>query len=108
MTMQAGEIWLADIPFTHGSASKVRPVLILWLDGMDAVVAVATSTAPRTPSDVPLADWHAAGLRVASTIRLSRLDCLEQSLLFRRLGVGSAADAQQLKSTWNLYVKPQF
>jgi mRNA interferase MazF len=87
---------------------KVRPVLILWLDGMDAVVAVATSTAPRTPSDVPLADWHAAGLRVASTVRLSRLDCLEQSLLFRRLGVVSAADAQQLRSTWNLYVKPQF
>jgi mRNA interferase MazF len=75
---------------------------------MDAVVAVATSTAPRTPSDVPLADWHAAGLRVASTVRLSRLDCLEQSLLFRRLGVVSAADAQQLRSTWNLYVKPQF
>jgi mRNA interferase MazF len=75
---------------------------------MDAVVAVATSTAPRTPSDVSLAGWHAAGLRVASTVRLSRLDCLEQSLLFRRLGVVSAADAQQLRSTWNLYVKPQF
>ena len=108
MAMRAGEIWLADIPFTHGSASKVRPVLILWLDGMDAVVAVVTSATPRTLSDVFLTDWYAAGLRVASTVRLSRLDCLEQSLLFRRLGAISATDAQQLKSTWNLYVKPQF
>ena len=108
MTLRAGELWLADIPFTHGSASKVRPVLVLWLDGMDAVVAVVTSAAARTPSDVPLVEWNAAGLRVASTVRLSRLDCLEQSLLFRRLGVISAADAQRLKSVWNLYVKPQF
>jgi mRNA interferase MazF len=102
------KLWLADIPFTRGSASKVRPVLILWLDGMDAVVAVVTSAVPRTPSDVPLADWRAAGLRIASTVRVYRLDCLEQSLLFCRLGVISVMDAQQLKSTWNLYVKPQF
>ena len=83
-------------------------MLILWLDGMDAVVAVVTSSVPRTPSDVSLTEWHAGGLRVASTVRLSRLDCLEQSLLFRRIGMVSAADAQQLKSTWTQHVKPQF
>ena len=32
MTVQPGEIWLADIPFTDASASKVRSVLILWLE----------------------------------------------------------------------------
>jgi mRNA interferase MazF len=108
MTMQAGEIWLADIQFTDGSASKIRPVLILWLEGMDAVVAAITSVAPRATADVPLTDWRGSGLRVASTVRLSRLDCLEQSLLFRRLGAVSAADALRVKSTWDLYVKPQF
>jgi mRNA interferase MazF len=45
MTMQPGEFWLADIPFTDASASKVRPVIVLWLDGLDAVVAVVTSSA---------------------------------------------------------------
>lgn len=30
-----GEIWLADIPFTNGVASKIRPVLMLWLDAAD-------------------------------------------------------------------------
>lgn len=44
--MQAGEIWLADIPFTSGTGSKIRPVLVLWLDGSDAVVAVVTSAGP--------------------------------------------------------------
>jgi mRNA interferase MazF len=108
MTIQAGEFWLADIPFTDGSASKRRPVLVLWVDGLDVVVVVVTSAVPRSPTDVALADWKAAGLRVPSTVGLSRLDCLEQSLLIRRLGVISSADATILKAVWDQFVKPQF
>lgn len=58
-----GEIWLAEIPFTGGAASKTRPVLVLWIDALDAVVAVVTSATPRSPTDVSLADWNSAGLR---------------------------------------------
>jgi mRNA-degrading endonuclease toxin of MazEF toxin-antitoxin module len=65
---RAGEIWLADIPFTSGLASKVRPVLILWVDANDVVVAAVTSVQPRSASDVPLSDWSKAGLRVPSTV----------------------------------------
>lgn len=96
--IRAGELWLARIPFTAGSAAKIRPVLVLWIDGQDAVVAVVTPAGPRTATDAPLADWQAAGLRVASTVRLSRIDCFEQSLLIRRLGALSAGDAQNLKT----------
>ena len=49
-----GDFWVAEIPFTDGSASKKRPVLVLWLDGQDVVVAAVTSAAPRTPTDVSL------------------------------------------------------
>jgi mRNA interferase MazF len=108
MTVQAGEIWLADVPFTNPIASKIRPVVVLWLDGLDAVVAVVTSAIPRSSTDVALADWSTAGLRVPSTVRLARLDCLEQSLLFRRLGSLSSTDAANLKKVWDLCVKPQF
>ena len=105
---QPGEIWLADIPFTSGAATKLRPVLILWIDAADIVVAAVTSAAPRSPTDVPLRDWSAAGLRVNSTVRLSRLDCLEQVLLRRRLGVLSAADARQIKQAWTTRVELGF
>jgi mRNA interferase MazF len=90
--MQAGDFWLADILFTDRSASKRRPVLVLWLDGRDTVVAAVTSASPRSSTDVLLNDWRVAGLPVASTVRLSRSDCLEQALLFR-LGRVSEADA---------------
>jgi mRNA interferase MazF len=108
MTIRPGDFWVADIPFTDGSASKKRPVLVLWLDGHDVVVAAVTSAAPRTPTDVLLGDWRSSGLRVPSTVRLSRLDCLEQSLLVFRLGYVSPADAQRLKDIWAVHIKLQF
>ena len=103
-----GEIWLADIPFTHGAASKLRPVLILWTDAADVVVAAVTSAPPRSPSDVSLRDWSAEGLRVPSTVRLSRLDCLEQSLLRRRFGLISQFDGPQLKQVWSAHIQLRF
>jgi mRNA interferase MazF len=108
MTISPGEFWVASIPYPDQSASKKRPVLVLWLDAADAVVAVVTSAPPRSATDVALNDWKASGLRTASTVRLSRLDCLEQSLLIHQLGKASSADAQRLKSVWVQHVKPQF
>jgi len=108
MTIRPGDFWVADIPFTDGRASKRRPVLVLWLDGRDAVVAAVTSASPRTLTDVPLTGWRAGGLRVASTVRLSRLDCLEQSLLIYRLGHISTADAQKLRNVWAAHITLEF
>jgi mRNA interferase MazF len=108
MTIQPGEFWVADIVFTNGIASKKRPVLVLWLDGNDAVVAVVTSAQPRTPTDLFLNDWATSGLRVAYTVRLSRLVCLTQSLLLGKIGFISPTDAAQAKETWQLHIKPQF
>ena len=99
-----GEIWLAEITFTTGVASKIRPVLILWIDAADAVVAAVTSAAPRSPTDVPIIDWQKSGLRVPSTARLSRLDCLEQKLLVRKLGSLTAPDAQAIRNVWSANV----
>ena len=105
---QPGEIWLAEIPFTGGAASKIRPMPILWLDARDAVAAAVTSAAPRSPQDVAPADWTSAGLRVPSTVRLSRLDCLEQILLRRKLGAPTLKDANQVKQVWTNQIRLQF
>src|SRR2546421_13088272 len=82
MTVQPGELWLADIRFTDGSASKLRPVLVLWLDALDAVVAAVTTANPGSALDVPLVDWQSEGLRKPSTVRLSRLDCWNRRCYF--------------------------
>jgi hypothetical protein len=59
-------------------------------------------------TDVALQNWPAAGLRVASTVRLSRLDCLEQNLLRRRLGMVDQSDAGQLKQVWANEIRLRF
>ena len=105
---QPGEVWIADIPFTSGTASKLCPVLVLWTDAADVVVAAVTSAPPRSRTDVALQGWSGAGLRVASTVRLSRLDCLEQNLLRRRLGVVAQSDADELKQTWANEIRLRF
>lgn len=88
--------------------SVARFSLVLWLDGADLVAAAVTSAAPRSATDVALADWKTSGLRAVSTVRLSRLDCLEQSLLIARIGAISSRDAQTIKQVWASHVKPQF
>lgn len=107
-TIEPGDFWVANIPFTNGTGSKKRPILLLWLDGEDVVAAVVTSAKPRSQTDVFLNNWSVSGLRVASTVRLSRLDCLEKSLLLAKIGQISQADAAEVKRVWDLYVKPQF
>jgi mRNA interferase MazF len=107
-TIKAGEFWIADIPFLGGITSKKRPVLILWIDGNDAIVAAVTSSQSRTKTDVTLVDWANSGLRVASTVRLSRLDCLEQSLLIAKIGILAKSDADKIKQIWSSEIKLQF
>ena len=107
-TIQAGDLWVAEIPYTNGVASKKRPILILWIDGHDVMVAAVTSAQPRTITDVVLVDWQVCSLRVSSTVRLSRLDCLENSLLIGKIGHLSNQDAEKIKEVWKLHVKPQF
>ena len=67
----AGEVWLANIPYTDQTTWKKRPVLVLWLDGADAVVAAVTTAAPRSATDVLLGDWQASGLRSSAFDRSS-------------------------------------
>jgi mRNA interferase MazF len=108
MTIRPGEFWVADIHYMSGNGTKKRPVLVLWLDGLDAVVAAVTSAKPRSAFDVELADWQTSGLRLPSTARLSRLDCLEQSLLIGRIGVISPDDGERINQVWTSSVRPQF
>jgi mRNA interferase MazF len=108
MTIRPGEFWVADILYTSGGSSKKRPVFVLWLDGADVVAAAVTTAEARSAYDVELADWRASGLRRPSTVRLSRLDCLEQSLFIGRIGTISKADGDKVKQTWLTTINLQF
>ena len=101
MTIRPGEFWVAEISYADGSGRKKRPVLVLWQDSSDYVVAAVTSAPPRSVFDVAIKDWKAAGLKVASTVRLARLDCLEGSLMHGRIGLFSPRDGEAVRRAWS-------
>ncbi|MET7469291.1 type II toxin-antitoxin system PemK/MazF family toxin [Micromonospora sp. NPDC005257] len=55
-----GEIWWADVPYADGTGSKVRPCLVLRVDGQDAEVLKITSQDKSDRDDhlpIPTRDW---------------------------------------------------
>ncbi|MEU4665280.1 MULTISPECIES: type II toxin-antitoxin system PemK/MazF family toxin [Micromonospora] len=55
-----GEIWWADVPYADGTGSKVRPCLVLRVDGGDAEVLKITSQDKSDRDDhlpIPTRSW---------------------------------------------------
>lgn len=95
---QAGELLLVAFPYAGGTQVKRRPALVL-LDSGDSDVLVARVTSQQrhgTPYDVPLVAWQAAGLLVASVVRLHKMATVEKSQVDRILGRLDATDHQQV------------
>ena len=101
-----GEVFLCQFPFTSGAASKVRPALVLFDLGPDALICRVTSVQRAGPLDVNLTDWQAAGLLKPSVARLDRLVTAERSAVFlRRLGMLSVADQATVRAVWNGHMR---
>jgi len=96
-----GEILLCEFPFTSGTASKIRPALVLFDLQQDAIICCVTSLLREGALDVTLTDWRAAGLLKPSVARLDRIVTAEKTVFLRRLGVLSSSDGEAIRSTWN-------
>jgi len=82
-----GEVFICRFPFTSGTGSKVRPVLVLFDLQQDAVICRVTSAHRSGPLDVALNDWQIAGLLKPSVARVDRLVTAEKTIFIRRLAV---------------------
>jgi mRNA interferase MazF len=98
-----GDIYVCRFPFTSGTFSKPRPVLVLFDLEVDVVICRVTSVPYSGPLDVELRSWVAAGLK-PSVARLNRLVTAEKSLLTKYLGRLAASDAAVIKAAWNQHM----
>jgi len=96
-----GEVFICQFPFTSGTASKVRPALVLFDLQQDAVICRVTSVSHTGALDITLNDWQAAGLLKPSVARLDRLVTAEKTIFLRRLGMLSDADLAAVRDAWN-------
>ena len=93
MTYKPGDLVLVAFPYASGAQAKRRPALVILDTGdADVLVARVTTQVIRTPFDLSLKNWKAAGLRMPSTVRLHKLATLEKTLVIARLGSLSSTD----------------
>lgn len=96
-----GEIQLCRFPFTSGAGCKIRPALVLFDLGQDAIIARVTSVQRSGSLDVTVRDWQAAHLLKPSIVCLDRLVTAEKSIFIRRLGALSSHDLEAVRIRWN-------
>jgi mRNA interferase MazF len=92
--MKCGDICLVQYPFTDGSSSKLRPVLIVSNDEFNSgqdVVVVPISSVVQPDSFSVLIDptsrhWKSTGLKYPSSIKCTKPLTIAKRLCLRRLG----------------------
>lgn len=93
-----GEIFICEFPFTSGTQSKIRPVLVLFDLSQDAIICRITSVLRLGPFDVTLTGWQTAGLLKPSVVRLDCLVTADKTIFSRRLGMLDAVDAARVRA----------
>ncbi|MEQ1932135.1 MAG: type II toxin-antitoxin system PemK/MazF family toxin [Parvularculaceae bacterium] len=95
------DLALTLFPFSEKQGAKVRPVAILSAasfdrdNGCSICAMVTTAGQVKWPSDVPLMDYGAAGLRTPSVVRM-KIFTLQTDRLAGRIGVLSRRDRLSL------------
>jgi mRNA interferase MazF len=95
---QFGDVLLMSFPFSNLVGSKRRPALVLLdTEDRDVIVARITSQNAQTAFDANLTDWHEAGLRLPSVVRIHKIASLEKQLIERRMGSLTPNDLVQVQ-----------
>ncbi len=107
MKLKKGAIVLVEFPFTDLSQKKLRPALVLWasstIDEITICFIYSQNLTSLSLDEFALnasdPEFDSTGLRVSSKVRVTRIVCLEQRLILRRLGELGSQQMQQLNAT---------
>jgi mRNA interferase MazF len=106
---KAFDVVAVPFPFTDRDATKRRPALVISSERFNQqhkqlVLAMITSATDNVwPSDVLIADWKEAGLKVACRFRL-KLFTLDQTLVLKVVGHLSSQDIKSVRAVLAEYV----
>lgn len=93
MNCSRNDVVLLPIPFTDLTSRKVRPAIVVGVNGVDLFVVPISSVLVNT--DFPLQEWQAAGLNVPSGVK-AQLATVEDKLVVKIVGKLTANDAKVL------------
>lgn len=108
MPSKRGDVILANVRFTSGVASKVRPALVVQSDQnnlrlTNTIIAIITTTTRRAQKeatqlfiDVATPDGKQSGLLYDSAVKCEHLETILQADIHRVIGSLSPAQMQQI------------
>ena len=106
-TCRRGQVVVVSVPFSDQAGAKLRPAIVVSPETfhrkLREVIVCPVTSQPRyfekpVPGDYPLAKWKTAGLRYASTVRVSNIVAVEKSIVLRSLGKLAPEDLRSLDS----------
>ena len=109
MIFKAFDVVAVSFPFTDRDATKRRPALVISNERFNqqhnqlVLAMITTATDNAWASDVALANWKKAGLKVACRFRL-KLFTLDQNLVVKAIGHLSSQDAKSVRAVLADYI----
>ena len=105
--MQKGEVWFVEFPLEEDPSRILnRPVVILDESVLGVLSVKITKHPPRAsdPYDIPILYWEEAGLRLASTARVSKVIFLARDSFIFRIGSLCQEDMDRVEATYREFL----
>ncbi len=104
MKYKKGEIVLAQFPFTDGTGTKLRPVLILTISSVRhsdyLVMFISSQVSQKDDDDIILdslnPDYKNSGLNKTSVLKLLKLGTISESMVLGTIGELSTATLEHV------------
>ena len=102
-----GEIWWAKFPYEDNPEEyTIRPVVVLSGTTVGILSVKVTKHAPRDfdPYDTPIIYWSEAGLKLASTARVSKTMILAPERFKEKIGRLVDDDIQRIETMYQKFI----
>lgn len=106
--MQKGEVWFVEFPLEEDPNRILnRPVIVLDENVLGVLSVKITKHQPRVadPYDIPILYWEEAGLRLASTARISKVTLLSRDSFIFQIGNLCQEDMERVEATYRKFLE---
>ena len=109
--MEKGEVWFVEFPLEEDKTQIInRPVVILDENILGVLSVKITKHQPRAtdPYDIPILYWEEAGLRLASTARVSKVMLLSKDSFIFQIGNLCEEDIERIEASYKDFIENRF
>ena len=109
--MEKGEVWFVEFPLEEDKTQIInRPVVVLDENILGVLSVKITKHQPRAtdPYDIPILYWEEAGLRLASTAKVSKVMLLSKDSFIFQIGNLCEEDIERIEASYKDFIENRF